>query len=92
MATASPVPARGTLVGYQLTATDVSEIITRRLAASAFGAGFVGNPPTEGDQVAALVVHSTADAVNLQVFCDGNDQLWRTSVPPGDQPGQYQAG
>ncbi len=32
-----------------------------------------------------------AKGVNGQVFLDGNDTLWVTSVEEGDQPGQWEA-
>lgn len=91
-ATVAAVPALGTPVKYRLTADQVFEAVTRRLAGSAFGAGFAGREPAEGDQLAALVVRSDADAgaVDLQVFLAGNDSLWVADATPGTEPGQYE--
>src|SRR4051812_45105870 len=98
MATSSPdatpaVPARGAWVTYRLSADDVFLVVTRRLAGSAFGAGFTGRDPAEGDQLAALVVRSDAGAgtVDLQVFCAGDDSLWVPDAQGGTDPGQYEA-
>lgn len=44
-----------------------------------------GNPATPGDVLPMLIVRVwNEDVVNGQVFLDGNDTLWVTSVSSGD--------
>ncbi|MCZ4066445.1 hypothetical protein O1W71_02025 [Microbacterium sp. H37-C3] len=44
-----------------------------------------GNPAAAGDVLPMLIVRVWNDeVVNGQVFLDGNDSLWVTSVPSGD--------
>ncbi len=51
----------------------------------------VGNELEIGRSYAAKIVRvwGTGTAANLQVFLDGTDTLWVTSVSEGDGPGQY---
>lgn len=61
----------------------------------------VGNALQGGDYYPAMVVRTFQDVapdgksavaspyVNLQVFLDGTDQLWATSVGEGDGPGTW---
>lgn len=56
----------------------------------------VGNPVYAGEPVAMIVVQvwpnefgPDHDGVNGQVFLDGNDSLWVTSVKEGDGPGTW---
>jgi len=50
----------------------------------------IGNEAAEGDVVPMLIVHVFGDtptsAVNGQVFLDGTDVLWVTSVAVGEGP------
>ena len=55
----------------------------------------IGNSVQEGDEFPMLICRVWAEiatettAVNGQVFLDGNDVLWATSVSQGDKPGQW---
>lgn len=49
----------------------------------------VGNEVEVGRRYAAKVVRDWGACVNLQVFLDGTDTLWVTSVSQGDGPGQW---
>jgi hypothetical protein len=53
----------------------------------------IGNAATEGDTLPMLIVKVWGDnpssAVNGQVFLDGNDVLWATSVCVGEGPRTY---
>jgi hypothetical protein len=53
--------------------------------------GHMGNDVEAGRRYAAKVVRDwgAGSSVNLQVFLDGNDCLWVTSVSEGDGPGQW---
>jgi hypothetical protein len=60
----------------------------------------IGNEASEGDEYPMLIVRvwasppdspaTEATTVNGQIFLDGNDVLWATSVAQGDQNGQWQ--
>lgn len=53
----------------------------------------IGNPVRVGDVFPMVIVRVWGDedtsCVNGQVFLDGNDVLWATSVRVGDGPGTY---
>ena len=53
----------------------------------------VGNAVSEGDTVPMIVVSVVNDnesnTVNGQAFLDGNDTLWITSAPKGEDNGQW---
>jgi hypothetical protein len=54
----------------------------------------IGNRAVGGQVYAALIVQDWHDgqggtALNLQVFLDGNDVLWKTSVLQGPGPGTW---
>lgn len=51
----------------------------------------VGNALEAGNYYPAMVVRTdlSPDSINLQVFLDGTDQLWATSVHEGDEPGTW---
>lgn len=49
-----------------------------------------GSPVTEGDIFPLIITRVwSAHCVSGQVFLDGNDTLWATSVTQGDGPGQW---
>ncbi len=90
----------GQIVTYTLTEDDAAAINARRADATrnmdrhqAQAQGVlvhVGNTAYQGDRYPMLVVRTWGEddtsAVNGQVFLDGNDTLWVTSVTPG--PGE----
>src|SRR5205814_727766 len=52
----------------------------------------IGNNVHEGDIFPMLIVRTgltSEDSVNGQVFLDGCDVLWTTSVTVGDEPGHF---
>lgn len=95
-------PTIGRLVHYRLSADDATQInrrrttgaiIATRMKYKAWPAGaqaHIGNDAAEGDTFPMLIVRvwgtSPESAVNGQVFLDGNDVLWVTSVVLGDGP------
>lgn len=89
-------PSIGRIVHYKLSEQDAAEINRRRLVPYPNGKGsqvHVGNPAAMGQVYPALIVRTWGDtpesAVQLQVFLDGNDTLWATSVQCGDGPRTY---
>lgn len=95
-----PAPTVGRIVHYRLSQQDANDINRRRedaqhADAGADRTGFVvhhGNQALEGQVCAATIVrvfNSDSHAVNLQVALDGNDSLWATSRPEGNEPGQW---
>lgn len=69
----------GRIVHYTLTATDADHINHWRATGEC---GLIGNVARANDVYPAMVIRAfTEDRANLQVFLDGNDTLWRTSVP-----------
>lgn len=101
--TAGMVPTIGRIVHYMLDPYDADAINRRRAAASSNlpehrerGDGsqlHVGNGVSAGDVLPMMIVRAwgnTADcAVNGQVFLDGNDTYWATSVTAGDGERHY---
>lgn len=88
----------GRIVHFKLTAKEVERINTRRDDARDGQAGqqktgfqvHVGNEVREGDVLPMLIVRVwEGDMVNGQVFLDGNDTLWVTSIHEGSEAGQY---
>jgi hypothetical protein len=50
----------------------------------------VGNPVAEGDEFPMIVCRVWSEkTVNGQVFLDGNDTLWTSSVVEGTEPGTW---
>ena len=95
-------PSIGRLVHYTLTADDAKQINKRRQDAGLNRAklqedalGYVahsGNGVNEGEIYPLLITRVWANdlaGVNGQVFLDGNDSLWVTSVTQGDGPRQW---
>lgn len=102
MTTPIPVPSVGRIVHYTLTEAD-AEAINRRRADAANSLAqhreaadgtqvHAGNRAKEGDVLPMLIVrvwNEVPGTVNGQVFLDGNDTLWVTSVTPGDGPRRW---
>ena len=80
------IPSIGRIVCYRLSADDVAQINRRRPTFQAY----IGNSVAEGDTFPMLITRvwgSTAEsAVNGQVFLDGTDVFWATSVVVGEGP------
>ena len=99
----TPTPVTvGRLVLYKLTKEDVEAINRRRTAPNSIaerlenetwpiGAqAHIGNEVAEGDLLPTLVVKVwEGNSINAQVFLDGNDTLWVTSVQQGGETGQW---
>ena len=101
----SQTPAPGRIVHYKLSEDDALAINNRRRDYSRasydrFDAGVeeatgaqchIGNGVRAGEWFSAIVVRYWAnDLVNLQVFLDGNDTLWVTSVSEGEGERHWQ--
>jgi hypothetical protein len=82
-------PSIGRIVHYRLDERDAGEINARRGGSAIHS----GNRVEEGDTFPAMIVRTWGNdpgsAVQLQVFLDGNDQHWVTSVVPGTGPRTY---
>lgn len=84
----------GATVAYKLTEQDATRVNHNRAMARRYGwSGNVtgqlihrGNQVSPGDVFPAIVVRvwPSGHEVNLQVFMDGTDALWATSVQEGD--------
>ena len=95
-----PIPTPGRIVQYTLSAQDAAETNKRRADAQSHlqehrensnGVQVhVGNALTEGDTCPMMIVRAwgttATSCVNGQVFVDGNDPLWVTSVAVGTGP------
>lgn len=88
----------GKIVLFKLTSKEVERINSRRSDAQHAHAGsnlsgyqvHVGNEVREGDVLPMLIVRVwEGGLVNGQVFLDGNDTLWVTSIHEGSEAGQY---
>jgi len=87
-------PSIGRIVHYTLTAQDAAEVNRRRSDAQRQEPGttghviHTGNTAKAGDIFPMLVTRVWGDtpdsSVQGQVFLDGNDTLWVTSVQQGD--------
>ena len=93
------IPSIGRIVRYTLSAQDADAINKRRADSSKHMTEHrensngvqihVGNGVREGDVFPMLIVQvwpNDTHGVNGQVFLDGNDSLWATSVAEGDGP------
>lgn len=97
------IPTIGTIVLYTLNANDAADIYRRRRDWSTSEIGHehsgvqahYGNSSVEGHTLPAIIVKTwgmTEEAsCNIQVFLDGNDVLWKTSVREGEGPGHWKA-
>jgi hypothetical protein len=97
------IPSIGRIVHLRLSEHCAEQVNKRRndaqkseIAATSSGAQVhVGNGVGVGDVFPLLITKIWSDApteqtgVNGQVFLDGNDVLWATSVQQGDGPGQW---
>lgn len=98
-------PSIGRIVHYKLSAQDADAINRRRTDAKLHRGSkadgdqvHTGNTAYEGDIFPMLITRvwdhgqpdSTPILVNGQVFLDGNDVLWATSVGEGDGVRHYQ--
>jgi hypothetical protein len=83
-------PHVGRIVTYRLRQQDVGRILEQR---KEFGIG--GNSVKAGDEFPMIIVRVWSrapkpdDAVNGQVFLDGHDTLWVTSVHAGPDDGDF---
>lgn len=93
------IPTVGRIVHYTLTAQD-AEAVNRRRSDGAAGGSLVqdgtvvhtGNAASAGQVYPMLITRVWNDdpgTVNGQVFLDGNDSLWVTSVTPGEGERHY---
>jgi hypothetical protein len=93
------IPSIGRIVHYTLSAQDAEAVNKRRADSSAHMAEHrensngvqihVGNGVREGDIFPMVITRAwPADThgVNGQVFLDGNDLLWVTSIAEGEGP------
>lgn len=97
------IPTVGRIVEYTLDRQDAEQINRRRYDAQgnrlkhrddALGyVAHIGNDAYEGDVYPMLIVRcwgqTPESSVNGQVFLDGNDHLWATSVAQGDGPRRW---
>ena len=92
---------KGMIVLYRLTAGDEIDINRRRNHADQNRIkmreekpGFqahIGTLVEEGDSLPMIVARiGEMGGVSGQVFLNGNDTLWATNVPEGEEPGQWQ--
>jgi len=77
-------PTLGRIVLYTLDEQDAQQVQHARLASTTAGA----NTAAAGSTFPAIVVKAweDPDELNLQVFLDGPDTLWVTSIPLGTGP------
>ncbi len=86
------IPSVGRIVHYRLSAKQALETNERRLDKPSH---YHGNFASEGDVYPMLIVRLWTEApdeesvVQGQVFLDGNDTLWTTSVKQGTEVGQW---
>ena len=94
--------ANNLIVNYKLSAEDAAQINRRRTTSASIaerikekiwptGAqAHIGNEVQEGQIFPMVIVGIWSDTcVNGQVFLDGCDQLWVTSVSQGNNPGYW---
>lgn len=88
------VPTIGRIVHYRLSLDDITTINRRRTtSASVSATPTLGNPVNMGDVFPMLITRcwgtTPESAVNGQVFLDGNDGVWVTSVMCGSGLGAF---
>lgn len=93
-----PKPSIGRIVHYTLTEPEAKAINKRRsdayeskiVAQNSGAVVHFGNGCVEGDVFPMMITRVwNDDMVNGQVFLDGNDTLWVTSVHEGEGPRTY---
>lgn len=94
------IPSVGRIVHYVLREVDVERIMRRRrdfenhrrdddYKDRGYMAHF-GNDVRAGDVLPAIIVRAWGEhTVNAQVYLDGTDTLWMTSIPEGEGPGTW---
>ncbi len=85
-------PSIGRIVHYKITAQDAVQANKRRAALETTGpAAHIGNELRAGEVYPAMMVRvwGPGSLVQLQVFLDGNDTLWATSVPVASDHGSH---
>jgi hypothetical protein len=88
------IPSIGRIVHYTLTASDAAGINIRRIHPVAEGL-FHGNTAHAGDVYPMMITRVWSaepdedTVVQGQVFLDGNDTLWVTSVAQGHEERQW---
>ena len=90
-------PSIGRIVHYILTEKDAREVNRRRVAVTnderwpPGAQAHVGNPVHAGEHVPMIVcfIFVDDDLVNGQVFLDGSDSLWQSSVEEGTGLGTW---
>lgn len=84
------IPSIGRIVTYRLSEQDAVEITQRRGLQVHAVELLRGNKVKEGDAFPMMIVRVWDDqpdsCVNGQVFMDGNDTHWATSVQAGEGP------
>lgn len=74
-------PTIGRIVHYKTNAVDKSKMEAARK---------LNGGCNDSEVLPAIVVAVWSEnCINLRVIADGNLDLWKTSVPKGDQPGQW---
>lgn len=86
-----PVPTKGRIVMYRLSQNDIESIEGRRRSSNGL---LAGNPMSEGQAFPFLITQDWGgqlpnQAVNGQLFLDGNDSMWLTSRHVGEGPGTW---
>ncbi len=101
----SQIPTPGRIVLYTLSEDDAKRINKRREDAIAIAHEHkmnpeatgkqvhIGNAAHDGDVLPAIIVRpwgtTPTSSANLQVFLDGNDTFWVTSVSAGEGPRRF---
>lgn len=89
------IPSIGRIVHYTLSHTDIEIIRKRRNWALGEKSDHLGNPVVVGDIFPAMITRvwdsnpTEESVVQLQVFLDGSDQVWASSVHQGTNEGQW---
>ena len=86
--------ANNLIVNYRLSAENAALINKRRSESTAApvmgGQLHDGNEAREGQILPMVITAIWSDTlVNGQVFLDGNDSFWATSVAQGNEPGNW---
>lgn len=88
------IPSIGRIVHYKLQQHDIESIRQQRFDGQN-NFGDRGNPVEVGDVFPAMITRvwdpepTEESVVQLQVFLDGNDQIWASSAHQGEENGQW---